>query len=170
MTTSNEIWKEIDGFQTYSVSDLGRVRNDETMKILKGGKGANGYIVVSLCKNGVKKTHCIHRLIAIAFIPNPDGKPCVDHRDNDKNDNRAMSLRWCTNEENNRNAQVRSNNTSGIKGVSWFKRDSKWRAKIKVNGVDIHLGYFDKIEDAILARQTYAKEAFGEFVNDCETL
>jgi hypothetical protein len=170
MITPNEIWKEIDSFDNYKVSNLGNVRNEKRGNILKGRKSTHGYFQVRLCKYGEKKNHFIHRLVAQAFIPNPDGKPCVDHIFNNIIDNRVQSLRWCTKEENGRNAQLSSRNTSGSKGVSWDKSTSKWRASIMVDGVTENIGCFDSKEDAILARQTRANEAFGEFVNDCETL
>ena len=166
--SNEEIWKKIDGYDNYSVSTLGRVRNDETRKIFKGGKKTNGYLNVGLSKNGVKKSHLIHRLVALTFIPNPDNKPCVDHRDNNKTDNRIEVLRWCTQSENGMNAQIPSNNTSGVKGVRWDKSSQKWRAQINLDGNNIHLGLFDSKEEAREARQTRANEVFGVFTNLCE--
>jgi hypothetical protein len=54
-------------------------------------------------------------------------------------------------------------NTSGHKGVSWYKRDKKWRAKININNKAIHIGYFDNLEDAATAYQAAALKYFGEF-------
>lgn len=167
---SKEEWKQIDDYDNYSVSSLGNVRNDKTMKILKGCKIKGGYFQVGLCKNSVQKSHYIHRLVAIAFIPNPDNKPCVDHRDNDKTDNRVKSLRWCTYEENQMNRQIPTNNTSGFKGIIWVESRQKWVAQIKVNGLHINLGRFDSKEDAVKVRQTRANEVFGVYVNSCENL
>ena len=165
-----ELWKKIDDYDNYSVSSMGNVRNDETMRILKGGKGVNGYLTVSLYKNSVKKSHMIHRLVAITFIPNPENKPYVDHRDNNKTDNRAEVLRWCTDSENQMNQQLRTDNTSGSKGVTWVESRQKWRSRIMIDGIPIFIGYFDTKEEAVNVRQTRANEAFGVFTNACESL
>ena len=164
----NEIWKTIENYETYSVSDLGRVRNDTTGKILKGGKDNCGYLIVTLCKNGEKKKPFIHRLVARAFIPNPEIKGMVDHNDNDKTNNLLENLRWATNGENMRNTQLSATNTSGVKGVNWHKRCSKWEAQITLDGKKIHLGYFTTLEEATTVRQAKAAELFGVFTNLCE--
>ena len=70
----NECWKSIDGFINYQVSNLGRVRNANTGRILKQGWGTGGYRKVELCKNGKKFTCRIHKLVANEFIDNPDNK------------------------------------------------------------------------------------------------
>lgn len=164
-----ETWKKIDDYENYSVSTMGRVRNNERGgRIMKGSKDAHGYLNVSLYKNNVKKTYLIHRLVAIAFISNLENKPCIDHCNNDKTDNRAESLRWCTYTENQMNRQITSRNTSGCKGVTFYKPTQKWKASITIDRIEINLGYFDKKEDARDARKTRANEAFGVFVNSCE--
>lgn len=119
-----EIWKEIvyDGvtYDGYQVSNLGRVKSlnynhTGIEKILRPGKD-NGYFIVSLCKDGKKKTLLVHRLVATAFLPNPDNKPEVNHKiegDEGKTMNFVFSnedgsinegkttIEWCTSEENN---------------------------------------------------------------------
>jgi hypothetical protein len=84
-----EIWKKIDGFETYSVSNKGRVRNDVTGRVLKPSS-VRGYQLVMLCP-GRKMTR-VHRLVAQAFIPNPDNLPQVNHINEDKTDNRVENL------------------------------------------------------------------------------
>lgn len=66
--------------------------------------------------------------------------------------NRLANLRLVTNAENQRNRSMRSDNTSGVPGVSWNKRDSRWMAHIKINGQHKNLGYFDTLEEAAAAR------------------
>ena len=163
-----EIWKPIDGYENYSVSAFGQVRNDTTGKILKGRKN-KGRLGVSLWKNEIKKQFQIHRLVALTFIENLEDKPEVDHIDNDPSNNRVENLRWATHQENNRNTRIPSNNTSGIKGVSWCNQTQKWRASIKIDGIQINLGRYNTIEEATIARQTRANLAFGVFTNACET-
>jgi len=167
---TDENWKIIDDYETYSISDLGNVRNDATGRILKPGKDTGGYFIVTLCKNGIKKTITVHRLVALTFIENPENKKCVDHIDGNKTNNNLTNLRWATLTENQRNSKMSISNTSGIKGVSFEKKANKWKASIRINSILIHLGYFDTIEEAAAARQTKANEHFGEFVNDCEKI
>lgn len=106
----NEIWKDISGYEgLYQVSNQGRVRSlDRTVagkngsrcfrkgKILIGVANRKDYLQVSLRKDGVLKTHKIHRLVAETFIPNLEGKPTVDHINRDKTDNCVDNLRWAT--------------------------------------------------------------------------
>jgi len=165
-----EIWKPIENYENYSVSTFGQVRNNATGKILKGNDNGHGHFKISLWKNGIEKQLQIHRLVALAFIPNPEDKPEVDHKNNDGTNNRIENLRWATRQENGRNIRIPSNNTSGVKGVYWCKSREKWKASIKIDGIYVHLGCYNTIEEATLARQTSANQAFGVFTNACETI
>lgn len=106
-----EIWKNIENYEgLYQVSNLGNVkslpRNTTKGKLLKPTKSRNGYLRVVLCKNNKKKAFLIHRLVASAFIPNEENLPQVDHRDNDKTNNKAENLQWISNVENNRKKET----------------------------------------------------------------
>ena len=92
--------KIIDGYENYTISDEGYVTNELTGKILKGKFAGRGYRVVNLFKDGKFKNHYIHRLVAIAFLPNPDNLPEVNHKDEDKTNNKVENLEWCTAKEN----------------------------------------------------------------------
>ncbi len=82
-----ETYKNIIGFENYEVSNLGNVRNKTTGRILKPIINSKGYKCVSLSNNNKIKIHKVHRLVGIAFIPNPKNKAMIDHIDNDKTNN-----------------------------------------------------------------------------------
>lgn len=99
-----EKWKDVVGYEEYfKVSDLGRIYSKRTNKILKLGVSKTGYSVLSTRIGGrAGKAHCfrIHRLVAQAFIDNPEDKSCVNHKDGDKLNNHVINLEWCTQQEN----------------------------------------------------------------------
>lgn len=163
-----EIWRTIVDYPNYEVSSFGNVRNVTTGRILKLGKNTHGYYDVILSNAGKRKHYTVHRLVANAFIENMNGKNCVDHINNNKTDNKVTNLRFATNQENNFNRSMRSDNISGAKGVTWQKKTNKWRAYIKFNNKYIHIGVYKTIEEATVARQLEAKELFGEYVNNCD--
>lgn len=109
-----EIWKPIKGFEgLYEVSNLGRVRshvysntyaNKVGEVILKHDTSARGYHRITLFKDKQKTRVRVHRLVAEAFIPNPENKPYIDHINTDVNDNKVTNLRWSTPKENSNNA------------------------------------------------------------------
>jgi hypothetical protein len=97
-----EEWKEINGFEgKYWISNLGRVRGIKSTLKLKPKD--TGYTQVNLYKSSKYITKLIHRLVAEAFIPNPDNLPQIDHIDGNRENNCVTNLRWCTPSENNRN-------------------------------------------------------------------
>jgi hypothetical protein len=98
-----EVWKQIADFPKYSISSNGRVKNKKGL-LLKLSPRRKGYVFVALYDNeGNSKTRAVHRLVALAFIPNPENKPQVDHINRNKSDNKVTNLRWATCSENNKN-------------------------------------------------------------------
>lgn len=95
-----------------------------------------------------------------------DSSLLVDHRNHNKADNRKNNLRIVTYSQNNMNKSMQSNNTSGATGVVWYKTTNKWKAQIKINGKNIHLGYFVNFEDAVKARKKAEEKYFGEYSYD----
>ena len=99
-----EIWKKIKGFNNYKVSNFGRLISIKTNKILKPTDNGRGYLRFSLLgDDNNNHTVYLHRIIAEAFIPNPDNKPCIDHINTNKQDNRIENIRWVTYKENTNN-------------------------------------------------------------------
>ena len=112
----------------------------------------DGYVHTS--KNNIR----LHKLV----------KDCpedmiIDHINHNILDNRKENLRPCTYQQNMMNLSKRIDNSSGIAGVSWYKRSNKWRAQIKLNNKTKHLGYYENIEEAIQARRQAEIDYFGEF-------
>lgn len=95
-----EEWKEVDGCENYEVSSFGKVRNKNSGRILKQScKG--GYMIIGMQNGNSKKTTSVHRLVASAFIKNPENKPHVNHKDKNRSNNNVQNLEWCTALENN---------------------------------------------------------------------
>ena len=127
----NEIWHPCAGYEThYEVSNLGNVRSVERMvlheegglkrnpsKVLKHGKGKNGYLTVSFSVDSVKSNHSVHRLVARAFILNESNKPQVNHKDGNKHNNHIDNLEWMTCSENGLHAYRVLGNTTWNKGM-----------------------------------------------------
>lgn len=96
-----EQWKPVVGYEgLYEVSNYGNVYSMRTKKILKPAKDNLGYLQVSLHKNGHGKNWRVHRLVAIAFIPNPENKETVNHIDEDKTNNHIYNLEWMSRGDN----------------------------------------------------------------------
>ena len=141
-----ELWKDIEGFEgLYQVSTLGRVRsldkyidakNRNVDKVLKRGKilkpfyNQDGYLRVSLYKNGKRTDFFVHRLVAETFIPNPLNLPVINHKDEVKDNNYPYNLEWCT---------VKYNNNYGnrIKKVSEKRSKKVYQYDLKGNLINV---------------------------------
>lgn len=107
-----------------------------------------GYVVIRIDRKNYKA----HRLAWLYLHGNLPPKQ-LDHINRDRSDNRICNLRLATSAENNQNRSLSTKNTSGHIGVCWFKRTKKWKANIKLNNKEIHLGYFTDLSEAIEARK-----------------
>ena len=166
-----EEYRTIPGFSNYEVSNLGNIWNTKTGYVLSTrSKDKDGYVKISLYISGRAYFKRLHILVAISFLDNPENRPCVDHINGDKADNRIVNLRFATIKENAQNSKISSRNTSGIKGVCFNKINGTWKASIQVDGIRVHLGQFETIEEAQQARVAKANEVFGIFTHTCEKL
>ena len=159
----NEEWRSIEGYEgLYEVSSYGRVRSLDRYdsrncfrkgKVLSLFKDRYGYLSVVLSCNGKYKTTTVHRLVAQAFILNPDNLPQVNHRDEDKNNNNVENLEWCTAKYNNtygtrqdrvRNSRIKNGTYTGLsKEEYWKNYYEKNREKIR----EYHHLYYLKKKD-----------------------
>ena len=102
MLLPKRVWRDIPGYEgKYQVSNDGKVRSlnyrhTGKKQILKERVDIGGYAVIGLCKDGKEKKYKVHRLIALAFIPNPNNLPYVNHKDENKTNNHVSNLEWCT--------------------------------------------------------------------------
>lgn len=101
-----ERWEHVLGFPRYMVSDCGRVFSAvRACRILSPSKTPQGYPYVSLMLDGKAHKLTIHKLVAVAFVQNPDGMPIVNHIDGNKSNSHYLNLEWCTYADNNNHAR-----------------------------------------------------------------
>ena len=126
---TEEIWKDVVGYEGYyQVSNMGRVKSLERKckccgnstrtirsKILKPGND-KGYLKVNLHKDNKTKQHTVHRLVAIAFLPNENNYPCVNHKDENPSNNNVSNLEWCSYEYNNNYGTTKERTSKTLKG------------------------------------------------------
>tara|TARA_R110000782_G_C14494250_1_gene377736 strand:- start:35 stop:532 length:498 start_codon:yes stop_codon:yes gene_type:complete len=120
-----------------------------------------GYTRVCLTKSQVQSRRSVHRLLAEAYIPNPDNKPLVDHIDQDKSNNTLDNLRWVTHAENSQNAKLKKLNTTGVQGVNYreSRHPSPWGAYINIDGKQKCKSFATK-EEAVAWRKAMKLEHY----------
>lgn len=165
-----EEWRPVVGFEgLYEVSSLGRIKTlSKTVvrkgvcynfkeKILKPQSYGNGYLKIGLHNNGHTKFLFVHRIVAQAFIPNPENKPCIDHINTIRNDNRVENLKWCTPKENRNNPITYQKTLDSLKGIDrvnvnkGMQLRDKQNASKRVYQYDLNGNYiksFDSVMEA----------------------
>jgi hypothetical protein len=152
-----EEWRPVVGWEAlYDVSNHGRVRRDGHILIPRI-TGNSKYQYVILYNGSTIKYKTIHRLVALAWIPNPEGKPCVDHEDGNKLNNHISNLRWATRSEN----QWNKGSKKQFKGVC--RHRGRWRAMIMVADEHMCLGSYDTPEEAYFIYCGAAALYHGDF-------
>ena len=146
----------IKGYENYVIFEDGVIINTETgIEMKPGVDKTTGYYKVGLYKNKKQYKFYLHRLIALAYIPNPDNKPCIDHINRIKTDYRIENLRWATHSENSQNLSEYNSNTSGTRNVYYITSIDKWRYQKTKNGVKHSSQYYDTPEEAIDYKHNY---------------
>ena len=167
-----EEWKDIAGFEgLYQVSSEGRVRSldreviqkgsggkDWTRlyrgKVLVGSSNPQGYKILNMFRDGIcSYKQSIHRLVAYAFIPNPENLPQIDHINRNKTDNKVSNLRWVSAQDNCLNR----NTTSGVSGEKFITitKETSFRVKIRNMDAIVYDETFKTLPEAIEARNNY---------------
>jgi hypothetical protein len=160
MNYKKEVWKPIKNFDAYEISNLGRVRrilsgpHTHAGKILKQGYTNKGYKRVCICANKRSYTKKVHRLVAEAFIPNPNKLPQVNHKGK-KVDNREWMLEWISTENHGRDkAKRKQSNGDGVRLLP----TKKWAARYSPSaGTTKHIGNFNSFKEALKARKEKIK-------------
>lgn len=149
----SEVWKNIPDYDNYEVSNLGNVRSKR--KTLNPSTNIQGYKVVSLHSNGVKKQWKVHQLVALCFLSYrfENHSLVIDHINGDKTDNRLDNLQLISQRENR--SKLSKKTTSDYVGVYFQKKTKKYTSMIYINGTIRYLGSFDNQEDA---KAAYDKE------------
>lgn len=176
----NEVWKPIMGYVgLYEVSNFGRVRSVDRWtkhtygmqlkkgKILKLHKTGD-YLQVALHKNNVSKTYYIHRLVADAFIPNPDNLPCVGHKDENPENNCADNLYWTTYEANNNyGTHNLKMSRSKSKPVEQYTLEGKLIARFRsqTEAADALDAIQESISDCCLGKRKTYKDCIWKFAD-----
>ena len=162
----NEEWRSINGYINYQVSNIGRVRNANTGRIMRQVVNWRGYCAVYLRVGNHKSTKTVHRLVAQEFIETDNNNLYVDHINHNKTDNCVSNLRWVSNQQNSMNQiKTKSTTSSKYKGVSFFKRDHTWAARVRKGKSDSFLGYFPNEKEAARAYNDKAIELFEEYAS-----
>lgn len=155
----SSIWKEVKGYEgRYFISDQGKIKNKKAS--LKSAIDKYGYEKVTLYKNGQGKCFKIHRLVALHFLPNPDGKDFVNHLDHDKLNNRVENLEWVNHAENmcHHFSKDRHRRKSRYVGLIWKEKDKVWLSRVKVKGKYVYVKEFKNEEEAYEARKKFIQE------------
>ena len=167
--SSGADWKTIPEFPMYDVSTLGLVRSRTRgavkflIPVVLQHGSAKGRVYYQLTRDGKLHRKQASKLVALAFVPNPFNKPLCDHIDRNLLNNTAENLRWVTHAENASNTDLRTNNTSGYKCVSFVKSHGKYKSTFTFNGERYSSKMCKTPEEAFAWYVAKNKEVAGEY-------
>lgn len=172
-----EVWKDIKGYEgLYQVSNLGNIKSlrkwngargkhiyEPCERILTPTDNGYGYLIIGLKKNLARKNHYVHRLVAEAFIENPNNYPQINHKDFNRKNNNVDNLEWCTQKQNNQHSSVNmrkpkmnpKKSNTGERFIIY--RESKKEFRVIINKKEY--GTKRTIEEAIKLRDSILEES-----------
>ena len=125
-------YKRIEGYENYIIFTTGKIYSQSKKIFIKKFLNNHNYYTVSLY-NIKQKTFKLHRLLALAFLPNPNNLPTIDHIDINKQNNNLSNLRWASQKKQNINQNIRKDNTTGYKGITYRKDKNMYVAHWREN-------------------------------------
>lgn len=172
----NEEWRNIEGYEgLYQVSNYGRVRSFKykSIRILKpSATSTQKYFVLTLSNNNIKKYTTVHRLVAKAFVANPNNYPIINHKDCNKHNNKAENLEWCTISYNMlhaiKNGKVNIEYLKSISPRRYGKQNHMSRAVFVYGLDDKYIGRFDCIREAKDSLNINSSNASTHIVQCCK--
>lgn len=156
-------WREIKGFENYLVSNIGEVKNRKTNLVLRQYANPKGYLQVWLRNGLIRKKLFAHRIVAIAFIDNPENKQQINHKDGNKKNNTVDNLEWVTGKENilHKYRVLKALHTGGRK-KEWINGNCAKRTLLKKFRTEKQLSQSDIAEKIGVSRVTYAYAEQGK--------
>lgn len=166
-----ENWKGVVEYEKYyKISDLGRIKSLHSGRVMGTGV-ANWYPTVVLCKNGTRKSVCVHQLVAKAFIPNPENKPCVNHIDGNKRNNHISNLEWATFKENENHSYKKLGKVATMNNLHNFSKE--WlKNPLSIGNVtfrgkrqkDLYKMMKNGVAGSVLLRKGYNRHSIRDFI------
>ena len=142
------MWKKIARNDNYSINENGEIRNDATGAIRTPTENkANGYLYVDLYKNNRHTKVPVNRIVAETFIPNPENKPTVDHKDGNRKNNAISNLRWATYSEQNSRFKTHGVRSQKVRAIRYHEERNKRGGGHMAWGEIKEVQYFDSIGD-----------------------
>ena len=159
---------DIKGYENYTIDLDGNVWSKKKKRFLKPGFSTNGYLQVTIYKNGKKNTSKVHKLMGRTYLPNLFNKTDIDHKNRIRTDNRLINLKWATKSENSQNRSLMSNNKTGYSNIFFDNNRGRFRLTIIRNSKVEVKRYFSyskwNLEQVVKIRDDYYKEL--DYSND----
>ncbi len=157
-----ENFQDIIDFPNYMINENGEIYSKFKKRLLKPGLITSGYTGIMLRRDKKNIYKTIHRLLGLQYLPNPDNKPCIDHKNRNRIDNTLTNLRWVSYSENSKNKTSKPNSTSRFIGVRKTPNKKKpYRVETTYQGKKYHIGYYEFEEEGYEAYKQFNLEKFN---------